>query len=256
MAESKIKDETYFQVSGWMVNRLGLKGTALNVYAIIYGFSQDGESWFSGSLRYLMDFTNASRRTIISTLKDLTEKGYLVKREHLEDGVKFCAYRAVRTPFGSVQKLHQGCKKCTGGGAKNVKEGVQELHGGDAETAPNNLVDNISNNIDINNNAQNVREMSVEELFETVWQLYPNKKGKGRISDTKKKILWAIGIEEMTRAIDRYQKVLKKETWRKPQDGSTFFNSGYVDYLDKNYTEGGGGDGGAEKSAAQYGTVL
>ena len=25
------------------------------------------------------------------------------------------------------------------------------------------------------------------------------------------------------------------DTWRKPQNGSTFFNSGYVDYLDANY---------------------
>ena len=28
----------------------------------------------------------------------------------------------------------------------------------------------------------------------------------------------------------------KDEEWRKPQNGSTFFNSGYVDYLDNNYT--------------------
>ena len=96
MAESKVKDDNFFLVSGWMLNRLNLKGITLQVFSIIYGFSQDGESWFSGSLRYLMDFTNASRRTIISTLKDLTENGYLVKREHLENGVKFCAYRAVR----------------------------------------------------------------------------------------------------------------------------------------------------------------
>jgi hypothetical protein len=29
---------------------------------------------------------------------------------------------------------------------------------------------------------------------------------------------------------------LKKDaSWRKPQNGSTFFNSGYVDYLDANF---------------------
>lgn len=25
------------------------------------------------------------------------------------------------------------------------------------------------------------------------------------------------------------------DDWRKPQNGSTFFNSGYIDYLDSNY---------------------
>ena len=41
----------------------------------------------------------------------------------------------------------------------------------------------------------------------------------------------------MTRAIERYKKGLEAEPWRKPQNGSTFFNSGYVDYLDENYEE-------------------
>ena len=47
-----------------------------------------------------------------------------------------------------------------------------------------------------------------------------------------------IGFDEMSRAIDRYNKELKKEEWRKPQNESTFFNSGYIDYLDDNYEEG------------------
>lgn len=76
-------------------------------------------------------------------------------------------------------------------------------------------------------------------LFEDLWKLYPSKKGKGQVSDTKKKELLKIGKEELERAIDRYKADLKKdEDWRKTQNGSTFFNSGYVDYLDNNY-EGG-----------------
>ena len=77
------------------------------------------------------------------------------------------------------------------------------------------------------------------DLFEDLWKLYPSKKGKGQVSDTKKKELLKIGKEELERAIDRYQADLKKDAnWRKTQNGSTFFNSGYVDYLDNNY-EGG-----------------
>ncbi len=81
------------------------------------------------------------------------------------------------------------------------------------------------------------------DLFEDLWRLYPSKKGKGQVSDTKKKELLKIGKEELERAIDRYKADLKKDIdWRKTQNGSTFFNSGYVDYLDKNY-EGGKNDG-------------
>lgn len=76
-------------------------------------------------------------------------------------------------------------------------------------------------------------------LFEDLWKLYPSKKGKGQVSDTKKKELLKVGKEELIRAIDRYKIELEKDSdWRKPQNGSTFFNSGYKDYLDDNYEPG------------------
>lgn len=81
-------------------------------------------------------------------------------------------------------------------------------------------------------------------LFEELWSLYPSKKGKGQVSEAKQKKLLVIGREEMVRAIDRYKADLKKDSgWRKPQNGSTFFNSGYVDYLDKNYVKEGEANG-------------
>ena len=74
--------------------------------------------------------------------------------------------------------------------------------------------------------------------------MYPNKKGKGQVSATKKKKLYDIGFDDMKKCIDRYLKELEKDKdWRKPQNGSTFFNSGYVDYLDENYKEDENGPG-------------
>ena len=79
MAESRIKDENYYVIQGFMINLLGLKGVALSVYAIIYGFTQDGESEFTGSLQYLCDFTGGtSKPTIIKALKELVEKQYII----------------------------------------------------------------------------------------------------------------------------------------------------------------------------------
>lgn len=72
-------------------------------------------------------------------------------------------------------------------------------------------------------------------LFDRLWKMYPVKKGKGQVSDAKKMKLLEIGFDEMSRAITRYLEGLEKDSWRKPQNGSTFFNSGYVDYLDCNY---------------------
>ena len=77
---------------------------------------------------------------------------------------------------------------------------------------------------------------AINECFEKLWKQYPNKRGKGQVSDAKKKVLYQIGEEHIQRALKRYLDGLEKDvSWRKPQNGSTFFNSGYVDYLDENY---------------------
>lgn len=79
------------------------------------------------------------------------------------------------------------------------------------------------------------KKADIDDVFERLWRLYPNKKGKGQVSDSRKKAIYAIGYDEMSRAIKRYTDDLKRDSWRKAQNGSTFFNSGYVDYLDSNY---------------------
>ena len=95
----------------------------------------------------------------------------------------------------------------------------------------------VKNNKCASDNALKSSKAEINAFFESIWKLYPNKKGKGQISDAKKKKLYEIGYDEISRAIDRYKDGLLKDDWRKPQNGSTFFNSGYVDYLDANYSK-------------------
>lgn len=78
-----------------------------------------------------------------------------------------------------------------------------------------------------------------EALFESLWKLYPNKKGKAKVSDKDKQKLYELGYDTVKLCIDRYKKEFEKDkTWRKLQNGSTFFHSGYIDYLDENYEPG------------------
>lgn len=72
MSNIKIRDENFYTVLGWMLNVLKLKGNNLIVFAIIYSFSQDGESEFTGSLTYLQSFANIkSQQTVITVLNTL-----------------------------------------------------------------------------------------------------------------------------------------------------------------------------------------
>lgn len=78
-------------------------------------------------------------------------------------------------------------------------------------------------------------EDDLELFFESIWNLYPVKKGKGKISKTKKQVLKRIGYEEIKRCVDRYLEDNKSASNKYLMHGSTFFNSGYIDYLDKNW---------------------
>lgn len=70
-----------------------------------------------------------------------------------------------------------------------------------------------------------------DNFFEQVWKLYPNKKGKTAVSKKSKEAVYEIGIEKITAAIDAYKKELARESWKRPMNGSTFFNGRYTDYL-------------------------
>lgn len=89
-----------------------------------------------------------------------------------------------------------------------------------------------------NNQSKPNRKKEANALFEQLWSLYPLKKGKASVSDTQKLKLLDIGYEELERAISRYVKYVDSVDYLHYKNGSTFFNSGYVDYLDENYTDG------------------
>ena len=120
----EINDDNYYQVQGWMLNRLEIKGNDLLVFAIIYGFSQDGKGLYSGSLQYLQKFTGSSKNTVLSSLKFLCEKGYIIRDDLVVNDVVFPRYK-FNTQFArGVQKLNWG--------------GAEIELGGGAEIAPNN----------------------------------------------------------------------------------------------------------------------
>ena len=108
---SKVKNENFYSVQGWMVNELKLKGTQLHIYAIIYGFSQTDDQYFTGSQQYLADWTNSTTRGVRNILKALVEKGLLEKKDKVINNVKYCEYRALRTPIGMEKSSAGGTEK-------------------------------------------------------------------------------------------------------------------------------------------------
>ena len=129
---SEIKDGNFISIQGWMVNRLNLKGNELLVYAIIYGFSQDGESRYTGSRRYLADWCGCSVKTVGNALASLVAKGLISKHDKTVNGVHLCDYSI--TTVG--KNFPGGREKITPGVGKNFP-------GGRGKITHHNIEDNI-----------------------------------------------------------------------------------------------------------------
>ena len=138
-----MRNENYYVVHGWMINELGLSGVELDIYAIIYGFTQDGVTEFKGSIKYLEEWTRKTRPTIFKALDSLCSKGLIVKTEiPVAEHLKFCTYKAVlgsKEILPPVKKNEESSKEILLGQSKNFT-------GGGKETLPNNNTNNSSNN--------------------------------------------------------------------------------------------------------------
>ena len=114
-----IKNENYIVIPSWAVTKLGLKGNSLLIFSLIYGFCQDGESCFHGSLEYIQEWTNSTRQGVINVLKELANNSLIIKESSFPNNKYYV----------NKNKLYELCKL-------SLQYGKNSLH------------NNIDNNID------------------------------------------------------------------------------------------------------------
>ena len=100
---------SYTVIPDWMLD-LDLDLWETVILAVIFGFSQDGESVFNGSWNYLRRKAKCSRDKVAKSLRRLEELGYIAKRDIYRDNVHFCQYRFVwrGTQDGPVVRVADG----------------------------------------------------------------------------------------------------------------------------------------------------
>lgn len=170
---SKVQNENYVVIQGWMLNELQLKGNELIVYAIIYGFTQIEGQLFNGSLQYLADWTNSTKQGVLKNLKSLIEKGYIKKNDKYINSVKFCEYYTT--------KLNEVYNK--------VDEGIQQ-----SLIPP--IQQSLPNNIDLDNSTDNssnkIPYEKIKDLYHEICVSYPK---MIKLSDSRKKTIRARYLE-------------------------------------------------------------
>lgn len=144
-----LKQKNYTTLQGWMVSELKLSGLELICYALIYGFTQDEESVFMGSRKYLSQWLGCSLPTVDKTLKTLIDKGLIEKHTEVINNVTFNRYKHVALDDNFIPH------KKTFGGSKEFLGGAKDVFHNN-----NNNKDNIDNrdNIENRENINNKKE--------------------------------------------------------------------------------------------------
>ena len=189
-----MKEGSYITIQSWMVNKLGISGNELICYAIIFGFSQDGDSEFRGSQGYIASCLNMTRENARKVLERLADKGLISKREEVISGVKFCRYSAIVPTM----------------------EGEMKQSTPSAETEHDNNIDNIDKeerDKSLSKKEGKTRN-KYDEHFEECWKEYGRKGSKSeafkrwkKLSDEdKSKILPHIKAYIQSKSEKTYQK--------------------------------------------------
>jgi hypothetical protein len=171
---STIKDDNYFTVKGWMINKLGLSGSALIAYAVIYGFSQDGKSSFRGSISYLASCAGVTKRGMIKALHGLLEKGYITKIQK-DDDTLCNVYMAV-----NPQKVLPPSEESSTEWGEESSCCENKVHQINKQSSPN-IISILDLDKDLNNIKSHTDQARVKtsaqknkEHFIKLWQSHPD----------------------------------------------------------------------------------
>lgn len=168
-----MEKEYYINIQWWMVQNLKLTGNELLTYAIVYGFSQDGESKFLGGSKFVSYALGVSRPTAIKALDSLTKKGLIIKSQ---DKINDVAFNRYKVSLQAIKNLYIPYKESLQGGYK------ESLQGGYKESLHSNKYKEINNK----NNKGIYKQ--VADLFNETCVSFPKVTA---LSDKRKKAIHA-----------------------------------------------------------------
>jgi len=109
----------YTNIPDWMLS-LDLDVYETIILAVIFGFSQDGESTFSGSQNYLARKAKCTRRKVAMALPKLVEMGLVIKIDKDVRGIKLCEYRVSPAFTGCECHSQGGCEQDSHNNIENI----------------------------------------------------------------------------------------------------------------------------------------
>lgn len=174
---------------------------------------------------YFANLYGVSRTSISNWINALIKKGYITRELIYKEGSKEVLNRYLR--------IFEGVPKEIGIPPQENFNTPPQENFKDNNTLFNNTINNTNNNICSPSGECGIATQQVEEI----WLLYPNKKGKATAIKKIPKLIKEHGYEKIKKCVERYALECKGKDKQYIKHGSTFFNGGYMDYLDENIAE-------------------
>lgn len=197
---------------------------------------KDGYCWAGDA--YFAELYEVKKATIQNWLRALEQKGYITRERVYKDGTKQIKNRYIKifdTPMQNnlgtyTKNFDNPTQNNLGTYAKNIENPMQ-----------NNLRDSItstttSNNTNNKDRAKPPKPVAKRECFESLWKLYPNKKGKeSAFNSYKRSIKDGVTDDEIKQGINNYLAEIKAKGTPKRyiKHGDTWFRQkGWQDEYD------------------------
>lgn len=90
---AKISDKDWFKIQGWMVNQLGLTGSELVAFALVFNLSRTEEGLYKGGIMYLAKWLGCCKDTARETLHSLEGKGLIHALRGTGPSGLYCYYK-------------------------------------------------------------------------------------------------------------------------------------------------------------------
>ena len=115
----ELKKDSFILIRPFMVTELNLKGNSLLLYALIHGITVN-EGAFYGSIEYMQTWCNASNRSVLDCLQELTKNGLITKKKsgntvfYKANIISKCEESSQQSEESSlvgVKKVHSNCEE-------------------------------------------------------------------------------------------------------------------------------------------------
>lgn len=187
-------------------------------------------------IRYTYGFNRAKHQLSVTFIAHSTKSNIQAIKRGLKELIEMRIVKVIKEATFSSSRILSINEDIESWLIKEYQDN-EMIPGNSNDTTPGNSNDTLPGN---SNDTQETKKQiykqtepdEIEDYFNKIWSLYPNKKGKSKVSaEQKVKLYNEVPLNKMIKAISSYKQETQGRDPKYIKEGGNFFNGHYMDYL-------------------------